>query len=59
MNIEYKYAVGSMVEYRGEVVPIEARSHNVNGRNIYKIAGTWVPELKVVPVLEPPVSVKS
>lgn len=54
MNIEYKYAVGSWVEYRGKAVAIEARSHNVNGRNIYKIAGTWVPELKIVPVLEPP-----
>lgn len=54
MNREYKYAVGSWVEHRGKTVAIEARSHNINGINIYKIAGTWVPELKIVPVLEPP-----
>lgn len=54
MNKDFKYAVGTRVEYNGTVVSIEARSHNVNGRNIYKVAGTWVSELKLVPVLEPP-----
>lgn len=54
MRKEYKYIVGTPVKYKGKVVPIVARSHNVNGNNIYQIAGTWVPEHKVIPFLEPP-----
>lgn len=47
MNTEYLYEVGERVVLAGKEHVVEARSHNYNGKVVYKLSGNWYYETEI------------
>lgn len=52
-DVEFRYAVGERVTWRGEERAIEARGRSINRLPVYLIGGTWVLERDLQPWVEP------